>query len=215
MKMKNIVILGAGGFAKEVAFLIEEINLKSNSWSILGFIVDDKQKVRTQHGKYKIYSTDEWLLKVDKEINVAIGSGDTRLISKLTTKFRSNENLIFPNLIHPNAIGDWERIKFGVGNIVCAGNIFTTDITVGSYNIFNLSCTVGHDTEIGDCNVFNPTVNISGGVRIGSNILVGTGSQILQYLSICSDSTIGAGAVVTKDVKESGVYIGIPAKRLK
>lgn len=212
--MNDIVIIGSGGFAKEVAFLIEEINRKHNTWNILGFIVENNKKIDTQHGKFKIFNADEWLVKTDKKVSVAIGIGDSKLNASLTKKFGLNENLNFPNLLHPNAIGDWTRIKRGVGNIICAGNIFTTDITIGSFNIFNLNCTIGHDTMVGDCNVFNPSVNISGGVKIANNVLIGTGAQILQYISICSNTIIGAGAVVTKDIKEPGVYVGIPARPL-
>jgi acetyltransferase-like isoleucine patch superfamily enzyme len=80
--------------------------------------------------------------------------------------------------------------------------------------VFNLSCTVGHDVKIGDCNVFNPTVNISGGVHVKNNVLIGTGAQILQNLSICDESIVGAGAVVVKNIKETGIYAGIPARKL-
>ena len=68
-------------------------------------------------------------------------------------------------------VGDWEQIKIGEGNIICAGNIFTTDIEIGSFNVFNLDCTVGHDTVIGSYNIINPSVNISGGVKITKEIL--------------------------------------------
>ncbi len=84
--------------------------------------------------------------------------------NKVINQFSKNKNLIFPNLIHPNVIGDWDRINLGIGNIICSGNIFTTDIGIGSYNIFNLACTIGHDVKIGNNNIFNPSVNISGGV---------------------------------------------------
>ena len=46
-------------------------------------------------------------------------------------------------------------------------------------------------------------------------MLVGTGAQILQGLTICDDTIIGAGAVVTKDILEPGTYVGIPAKKIK
>jgi len=213
--MQDIVIVGTGGFAKETAFLIEEINRKNHIWKILGFIASDEKIKGSTHGKYDIYNTDEFLLKTSKKLNVVIGVGDPKLINNLSNKFKKNNNLIFPNLIHPNAIGDWERIKFGEGNIICAGNIFTTDIKIGSFNIFNLNCTIGHDTEIGNCNVINPSVNISGGVKIENNILIGTGAQLLQYINVCSDSIIGAGSVVTKNIKEPGVYIGIPSRKMK
>jgi UDP-3-O-[3-hydroxymyristoyl] glucosamine N-acyltransferase len=103
----------------------------------------------------------------------------------------------------------------GDGNIICAGNILTTSINIGSFNYINLSCTIGHDSFIGDYNVINPTVNISGGVKMGNEILLGTGTQILQNKNICSNCVVGAGAVVTKNLEEKGVYVGAPAKNIK
>ena len=210
--MKDIVIIGSGGFAKEVAFLIEEINKTKNQWNILGFIDNEIGKY---NGKYKIIQNDKWLENTNDEVNVAFGIGDSNLLKELSDKFQLNSNLNFPNIKHPNAIGDWNRIKLGKGNIITAGNIFTTDIKIGSFNIFNLSCTIGHDTIIGDYNIFNPTVNISGGINIDNKIMVGTGTQILQYLSIASNTIIGAGTVVTKNITESGVYVGSPARKIK
>jgi len=209
--MKDIVIIGSGGFAKEVAFLIDEINRNKKEWNLLGFI---DEKTGEYNGKYKIINNDSWLEKIDEEIFIVFGIGNPALIKKLFSKFNKNLNIKFPNLIHPNVIGDWERIKIGVGNIICAGNIFTTDIKIGSFNIFNLSCTIGHDSEIGSFNVINPTVNISGGVKLHDEILIGTGAQVLQYVEIVDNTTIGAGAVVVKSIVESGVYIGAPAKKL-
>lgn len=209
--MKKIVIVGSGGFAKEVAFLIEDINKKHNCWHFLGYI---DETVGENNGKYQVFQNDDWLLSCKEEIYVVIGLGNPSLVKKLHSKFSQNKNIHFPNLIHPTVIGDWERIKLGCGNIICAGNIFTTDIEIGSFNIFNLSCTIGHDSKIGSYNVINPTVNISGGVKINNEILIGTGSQILQYLEIVDKSTIGAGAVLTKSATEQGIYIGSPAKKL-
>ena len=210
--MKNIVIVGSGGFAKEVAFLIEEINKKEKQWNLLGFI--DKE-VGKNNGKYKIFQNDSWLEKTKDKISVVFGVGDNNLIQKLSDKFQLNQNLNFPNLKHPDIIGDWERIKLGKGNIFAAGNILTTDIEIGSFNIFNLDCTVGHDTVIGNYNIFNPSTNISGGISIENKVMIGTGTQILQYLKICSATIIGAGAVVTKNISQSGVYVGSPARKIK
>ncbi len=211
---KDIVIVGHGGFAKELAFLIDEINRQEATWNILGYISNNCEDVGTSHGKYKIYNSDDWLKKTDANINVILGIGDPKIINAVSSKLLKNKNLTFPNIIHPEVVRDEDRVIFGAGNIVCAGAIFTTDITVGSFNVFNLNCTVGHDSKIGDCNVFNPTVNISGGVDIGNKVLVGTGAQVLQYLSVCDEVIIGAGAVVAKNVEGSGTYVGIPARKL-
>jgi len=212
--MKKIVIIGSGGFAKEVSFLIEDINKERSEWNFLGYI-DKNAEIGSYSGKYEVHQHDEWLDAVDFDLHVVFGIGQPQLISKIHKRLVSNQKIKFPNLIHRNAIGDWERIELGVGNIITAGNIFTTDIKVGSFNIFNLDCTVGHDTVIGNYNVFNPSVNLSGGVHIADECLIGTGSQILQYKKVVTQTIVGAGAVVTKDLLEPGVYVGSPAKKLE
>jgi len=212
--IKNIVIIGAGGLAKEVAFLIDNINQKKKQWNILGFIDNNKKNIGVKLNDISIIGTDDWLIGQNKSINMAFGIGDPGLIKKLSINYSKNNLIEFPNLIHPNAIGDWGNISLGNGNIICAGNVFTTSIHIGNFNYFNLSCTLGHDSIIGNYNVINPTVNISGGVEIEDEILLGTGSQILQYKNICSNCVVGAGAVVTKNLEEKGVYIGAPAKKI-
>lgn len=210
--MKDIVIIGSGGLAKEVAFLIDEINRTTKQWNLVGFI---DSNIEDTNGMYKVYQNDEWLENIKEEINVVFGIGLPSLIEKLYNKFSKNKNIQFPNLIHPNVIGDWENIQLGQGNIICASNTFTTDIVIGNINIINLDCTIGHDCTIGDYNVINPSVNISGGVKIKNGIMIGTNAAILQYKEICSGVVIGASALVTKNIEEKGVYVGSPVKKIK
>ena len=208
--MQDIVILGTGGFAREVAFLIEEINRVSPTWRILGLVEADERQVGTQIGKYSILCAESDLAK--RNVAATIGIGNPAIIKKIVENFKDYSNISFPNLIHPNTIGDRERISMGRGNIICAGNILTTDIQIGSFNIFNLNSTYGHDIQIGDYCVFNPGLNLSGGLKIGNSCLVGTGATILQYLSIGDGATIGGGAVVTKNVEAGVTVVGVPAK---
>jgi len=210
--MKDIVIVGSSGLAKEIAFLIEEINRNKQEWNFLGFVDENKNETI---GKYKVVLNDEELLNYKSELFVLIGVGFPSLLKRLATKFCKNKNLVFPNIIHPNCVGDWDRIEFGQGNIITAGNIFTTDIKIGSFNIFNLNGTVGHDTSICDFNVFNPSYNLSGNVIVNKEVLIGTGTQILQNIVIQSDIIVGAGSLVTKSLIESGTYVGSPAKKIK
>lgn len=209
--MKNIVIVGSGGFAKEVAFLIDQINEVNETWNLLGFI---DANVGQSNGKYSVFNNDEWLVSTTDQVNVVFGVGNPALLKKLVKKFSVNSSIEYPNLIHPNVIKDSNRISIGVGNVVCASNTFTTDIKIGNFNVFNIDCTVGHDTIIGDYNIINPSVNISGGVQVGNEVLLGTNSIVLQYKQICSKSIIGAGALITKDVLIPGTYIGSPAKKI-
>ncbi|HBB97302.1 MAG TPA: transferase [Blastocatellia bacterium] len=210
--MRDIIILGAGGLARETAFLIDEINRHSATWTILGFADADERSLGAQIGKHKIICTEDSLLEM--KVAAAIGIGDPKTLAKITARLQDRPNVSFPNLVHPNVVWDRERIEMGEGNIVCAGSIFTTDIRIGSFNFFNLNCTYGHDIRIASHCVFNPGINLSGGVEIGSRCLIGTGATILQYLTIGDDVTVGAGSVVTKSVASGTTVIGIPAKPL-
>lgn len=211
--MKDIVVIGSSGLAREIGFLINDINKKTKEWNFLGYVDNHTETIKGT--TFKPIMNDNDLLVYDNEINVVIGVGFPNLIKKLANKFSVNSNITFPNLVHPNFIGDMKSISMGKGNIITAGNIFTVNIKLGAFNIFNLNGTVGHDTEIGSYNVFNPTYNISGGVKIANSNLIGTGSQVLQDLTITTNNVLGAGAVLTKEIIESGVYVGMPAKKIK
>jgi sugar O-acyltransferase (sialic acid O-acetyltransferase NeuD family) len=214
--VKDIVILGAGGFAKEVAFLIDEINRASASptWNILGYIDAQVPTPGKYNGKYPIIGDDDYLKCRDRETHVAVGIGTPKIARRLHEEFRTLAHIRFPNLIHPNVVMDRDRIRLGEGNLICANNVLTTDITLGDCNILNLACTFGHEMAIGNYCVFNPGANLSGGVVIEDGCLIGTGATVLQFLRVGAGAQVGAGAVVTKDVARGATVVGVPAKPL-
>lgn len=211
--MKHYYIIGSGGFAKEVYFLASEV-LDSN-YQFGGFIDKNPNEtmITVRNQEVKVWDESAFLAQISPSENVALfmGIGDPKLVLLLGERFKA---YTFPNLIHPTFIGDSLSIGMGHGNIICAGCIFTVDIQIGSFNIFNLSVTVGHDTTIKDGNVFNPGVNISGGVQIGSGNLIGTNATVLQYLVIGDHAILGAASLATKSIADHQVMIGVPAKPL-
>lgn len=206
--MKNIYILGCGGFAKEVYTLIKSIG----GYEVKAFVdLKEKEDILFNKRAIPVISEDQLIsIGNTQDVNLAIGLGDPVVIKKLALKF---SDFNFPNLIHPTAVYDNEEVIFGHGNILTAGVIFTVSIHVGSFNIFNLSSTIGHDCKIENYNIINPSVNISGGVKIASGNLFGVGSIVLQNLTIGSNNVIGASALVTKDVEDDLTLVGVPAKK--
>ena len=124
----------------------------------------------------------------------------------------TDTNVKFATLIDPSVILS-NRVEIGEGSIICAGTILTVDISIGKHVIINLDCTLGHDDIINDFVTIYPSVNVSGNVEIGECSELGTGAQIIQGKRIVSNTIIGAGAVVVKDIIESNVYVGVPATK--
>lgn len=207
--MEPIYILGASGFAKEVYGLIKSLG----NYQIKAF-VDIKEDLPISLFSQEIpVISEEHFLNIEKPqtSSLVMGIGDPKLLKKLSEKFK---DFCFPNFIHPRANIDTREVILGKGNIISAGVNFTVTIKVGDFNIFNLSSTVGHDVLIGNWNVINPSVNISGNVSIGNCNLLGVGSVILQNKKIGNNSIIGGASLVTKDVEDNIIVVGIPAKKL-
>lgn len=211
--MRNIFVLGAGGLAKEVAQLIGQINDATPRWRFGGYIDFDKgESADLPWGD--LVGDDDWLISRSTPADVAIGVGSPILRRQISEKFRGIPGIEFPNLIHPSTHVDADVVSMGVGNVITKGCVFTCEITLGDFNLFNLNVTVGHDCKIGSYNVINPGCNVSGGVNMGDSILVGTGASILERKKIASEAIIGAGAVVVRDIVGPGTWVGVPAKAI-
>ncbi|MBU0742284.1 acetyltransferase [bacterium] len=212
----DLVIYGAGGLAREVAFLAREINAASGTppYRLLGYVEDDCAGPVKTIGDLPVLGDGSWFDKRREQVGCVVGIGTPRALATVSRLLRTLDNVSFPNLVHPGVIWDAARIEIGEGNVITAGSIFTTDIRIGSFNIFNLSCTYGHDVVIGDCCVINPGCSISGNVTLEGENLIGTRAGILQTLTIGRGATVGSGALVTKDVAPGDVVVGIPAKPL-
>lgn len=209
--MKDIVIIGAGGFGREVAWLIEEINKEKPTWNIIGFVDDNEEVQGESFNGYKVIGTIDWLKK--QKVNVVSAIGDPITKKKVFDRLGNSENS-YPVLIHPNVVCS-NSVCIGEGTIICAGNILTVNINIGKHVIVNLDCTIGHDAIVGDYSTILPSVNISGLSKIGECVSMGTGAAVIQGINIGENSIVGAGAVVVKDLPENCTAVGAPAKPIK
>jgi len=209
--MKDIVIIGAGGFGREVAWLIEDINKVQPEWNIIGFVDDNKELLGTDHNGYKVVGNLEWLSKQKYFVVNAIG--DPKIKKNCMALLDSSDN-VYPTLIHPNVIiSDTSNVSEGA--IICAGNIITVNVTIGKHVIINLDCTIGHDAIIQDYTTVLPSVNVSGFVDLAPCVSVGTGSALIQGVKVGENTIIGAGSVVVKNLPANCTAVGSPAKPIK
>lgn len=216
MNLKRIAVIGAGGFAREVKWLIQEINAQKPTFEFVGYVVSDLNRVGEHDSTGEIVGDMEWLRQNRSRIDaVAIGIGTPGARLKVSRELAADFSPEYwPPLIHPSARYDRATCDIGHGVILGAGSIATVNVRFEPFCTVNLACTIGHEAVIRRGSVLNPTVNISGGVDVGEGVLVGTGAQVLQYLSVGNGATVGGGAVVTKDVPPGVTVVGMPAKPL-
>jgi sugar O-acyltransferase (sialic acid O-acetyltransferase NeuD family) len=210
--MKNIAIIGAGSFGREVAWLIEDINKKKKEWNIVGFIDDNEEIQGKVINGYKVIGNID-SLKNHGEIYVSIGLGTPNVKEKIVNRLRQFQNVKFTNLIHPSAIIA-PYVSLGIGNIICAGNILAVNARIENFVTINLKCTIGHDVILNDFITVAPGVNLSGFVTVGKKTDIGTNSCCIQGINIVENTIIGAGAVVVRDITEPGTYVGVPARKV-
>lgn len=207
--MDDIIIYGAGGFGRETALMIRQINEKHPTWNIVGFCDDNCKAGDRVYGLPLIGGLSE--LENIGRVNLVIAVADPATRKEIKGKIKSHE-IRYPTLIHPSVLlGDLETNRIDEGSIIAAGNVFTTNIHVKPFVIINLSCTIGHDVSIGAFCSIMPGCSISGMVNINSEVLIGTGARILQNLTIGDSCRVGAGAVVTRDAAAGTTVVGIPA----
>ena len=211
--MQELVIFGAGGMAREVRQIVEDLNALEPSWEFRGFLDGDPANQGKQMHGFPVLGDEGWIGS-HREVAVIVAIGATAARHKVVQKLISAGVKRFATLIHPRAwIG--QHVSIGAGTIVCAGVMMTTDIRIGRHVILNLGCTVSHDAVVEDYVTVAPGANISGAVSVSEGCDLGTNSTVIQGVSIGSWSVVGAGAVVVKPLPANVTAVGVPAKPIK
>jgi len=214
-EMKKVILLGAGGFAREILETIDEINKHTEEIIMpIGFVYDggDKERGILIHD-IPVLGDLTRLKEMDlKEILLVTAVGTSVTRRKLVQEAKKVGGQ-FISIIHPTAlVSRWATI--GEGAVIQSYSVILPDVKIGNYFAGNGAVRVGHDTIIGDYVHINPTVNIAGGSIIGNDVFIGVKATILKA-EIGDGAVIGACALITKDVPPNMLAIGIPAKFYK
>ena len=191
----KLALFGYGGHAKEVACQMgKEVT----------FFVDDEYSNNIAK-PLSTFNPKEYMMIVA----VADSKDRAEVINKLPKETK------YFTFIHPSAHIMDDNIEIGYGSFIGANSILTTNIKLGNHTLLNRGNHIGHDTIAGDFFSMMPCAVIGGNVTLGDNVYLGSCSNVREKIYVNSNVVIGMNAAVVKDIKTPGVYVGVPAKKIK
>lgn len=211
---KKVVLLGAGGHAREVLDVVEANVQAGEDVEVLGYIVEAHYgSPGTIVNNKPVLGDFDWFAKNVDEIFAVCAVGDPALRFRLVRKAK-NWGIRFCSFIHPNAILT-QRVTIGQGVIIAAGCVLTNQICLGDHVHLNPGCTIGHDTVIDSYATLTQGVNVTGKVKISAGCYIGTGANIIDRINIGEWAVIGAGSTIIRDVAANTTVVGVPGRVIK
>ncbi len=208
--MKNIVLIGASGYAKVLADIID----KRAEFKIVG-LIDSYKPAGYELISCNVLGTERGLptlVKTHSLVGGVLAIGDNwdryRMVSSILTVV---PEFTFLTVVHPSACLA-KDVEIGRGTVITAGAVVNSASRVGEFCIINTRTSVDHDNTIGDYASLAPGVTTGGNVTIGEFTAVSLGASLIHGISVGPHAVIGAGAVVVNDIPGFSVAWGSPAK---
>jgi len=212
--LRSVVIIGAGGFGREILEILKDENKISRTWDLLGF-VDENEEI---HGKvinnYPVLGGLDWILENNNDELGCVCSIGACEIRKQVVKKLEKIGVNFYNAIHPSVVIK-DFVEIGKGVVIQAGSIIAVNSKIGDHVHINFNCAIGHDAVLEQYCTVSPMVTINGFNHLYEGVFIGAGASFIQDVSVGSWSTIGVGASVIKNIPEKAVAVGVPAKVIK
>jgi len=211
--LKKLVVVGAGGFGREVLQLAMHQNKMTQQWNIMGFVDDNKELQGKTINGFPVLGDIDWLAANAGDKYAVFALGEPELKRKVEKRLQKS-GIRYATLIHPSAVmGDFIDIREGA--IIAAGVVCTVNIKIGKHVIINLNCSVGHDVVIGDYATIAPDANVMGETSIGEGCYIASGVTIRDGVNIGQNTIVGLGAVVVGNLPGDIVALGCPAKAVR
>ncbi|CUP17100.1 NeuD/PglB/VioB family sugar acetyltransferase [Clostridium disporicum] len=195
--MKDIVIIGAGGIGREVAWIIEEINEVNKEWNILGFVDDNEEVWGQTLNDYKVLGGIDYFNSLKNKTYVVIAMANPKVKKLISEKL--NDEFEFATIIHPTVkIGKF--IEIGKGTIIYPGVTLTVNTKIGNHVLISSNCGIGHNIKIGNYSSVLWGCNMSGYDVVGEGVFIGVGASVVNCINIDDGIVINAGEVVVEDM---------------
>jgi len=209
--MKDLIIIGAGKFGREVYAWAKQAREHGVAWRIKGFLDNRKQILAGYNYDAPVLDAPEnYTPRADDVFVCAVGSPQTK---KQYCQMLTTRGAQFVNVIHPTVVIG-ENVKMGVGIILCPQVVVTCDVTIGNFVTVNMHSFLAHDVRVGDYCQIHGTVSVNGNVTLKEGVLLGSNSAVLPDATVEDYAIVGAGSVVFRFVGAGQTVFGNPARPL-
>ena len=209
--MKNLIIIGARGFGREIYNLAKQTKEHNVEWTIKGFL-DDKKIALDEFTGYPqiISSVEDYEVHEDDVFICALGAVDQ---NKKYINLILEKGGKFINIIHPSVDINM-NVKLGIGIIIFHFSYIGNDSTIGNFTTIKSHVAIGHDVIIGDYCQINALTFIGGFAKIGTETIVYPGANIAPKKRIGNNVIIGINSSVLNTIQDHYSVYGNPAKRI-
>ncbi len=206
--MQPIIIFGAGGHGRVVL----DILLQQQQFEPVGFLDNNPDLTQRHVDGVRVLGNLSRLPELRREgvRHAVVAIGDNGIRRKIA-RILEQSGFELVNAIHPSA-QIASTATLGRGVVIATGANICAHVQVGDYAILNSGCIVDHESMIGTATHVCPGVRLAGHVVVESGAFVGIGATVIQNVRIGMDATVGAGAVVIRDVDALTTVVGVPAR---
>lgn len=209
--MKDIVIVGASGFGRELLQWIKDINRIEPHWNIKGFLDDNLSALEGYACDHKVIGTIEEYVPQENDV-FAMALADPAL-KKQKVELLEARGAEFVSVIHPEArIGDFNEL--GKGVIIYPGARVTVNAKLGDFVVVLDNTTIGHDAVVGNYTTICGNTSVNGHVEIGKECFLANHVSVVPGRKIGDNAYVGAGSVVINNVRKGYRVFGSPAKKI-
>ena len=213
--VKKIVLIGAGGFGREVASIIEVLNQIEPTYELLGFLDDGEQYHEGMMiNNYPWLGKHDWILEHKEEVVCNCTIGNPKVKGKIQREL-TEQGVIFETIVAYKGFGYvGSHTEIGPGCVLYGGVTIAVNCKIGAGVLMNQMVNIGHDVSIGDYTSIMPFTGISGECKIGKEVNIGGHAFIIPKRKVGDGATIAAGSIVFSNVKSGTTVLGNPAKRM-
>lgn len=209
--LPKLVIIGAGGFGREVWAWAEQSMQIGREWELKGFIDDNIDALKVQRSPGVVLSTTQDYQPAPEDVFIcAIG---TPAIKRRVSEAIEARGGRFTRLVHRSVVLGHE-VQLGEGVILCPFVAVTANNVLGKGASVNVHASIDHDASVGEWSQINCHCDLTAAVDVGREVFMGSRVSVIPNVRIGDGVYLGAGTVVLRDVPAGWKMVGSPARRI-